>query len=198
MELLRAYELIFIRQGLPDKASCGALGEKFEACFPGQSGLITRELVNLLVALGSPNVAHRVVPLLNRATASAQPEFTALLKRNPAYGQNLSASQLDQPDTQQIGYAFALGNLKSSWDFEDRKQYFAWFAKARTWSGGYSYQKFLTQIEDDAIGNASDSDRTAIQAGGLRVPYQRRNCRRRLDPGRIIRSTTLSVWRRDG
>jgi putative heme-binding domain-containing protein len=77
----------------------------------------------------------------------------------------------NQPDQQQYHYAFHLRNLKTGWTLEDRKTYFNWFNKARTWSGGASYQKFLTNIDNEAFANCTDAERLAIEASGIRKPY---------------------------
>ena len=77
----------------------------------------------------------------------------------------------NQPDQMQYHYAFHLRNLKTGWILDDRKTYFAWFEKARTWSGGASYPKFLTNIDKEAFANCTDAERLAIEASGIRKPY---------------------------
>lgn len=94
-----------------------------------------------------------------------------LLSRNKGYGGAFAAMLANQPDQQQYHYAFVLRNLKTGWTLEDRKAYFAWFNKARTWSGGVSYQKYLTNIDNDAFANSTDAERLAIEALGIRKPY---------------------------
>jgi putative heme-binding domain-containing protein len=76
----------------------------------------------------------------------------------------------NQPDLQQVHYAFVLREQRSGWNLDLRKAYFAWFAKAQKWSGGNSYQKFLVNISNDAFKAASDQDRLALEALGLRTP----------------------------
>jgi putative heme-binding domain-containing protein len=64
-----------------------------------------------------------------------------------------------------------LRNVKEGWTIDQRKAYFSWFEKARGWSGGASYQKFLTNIDKEAFENASEKERLAIEALGARKPY---------------------------
>ena len=94
-----------------------------------------------------------------------------LLSRNKGYGGTIAAMLANQPDQMQYHYAFHLRNLKTGWTLDDRKTYFAWFEKARTWSGGASYPKFLTNIDKEAFANCTDAERLAIEASGVRKPY---------------------------
>lgn len=173
LELLRAYQLTLIRLGMPDDAALAALGAKIESWFPAKDDFVNRELVILMVALGAPQTAHKVVPLLQRERVMTKQEddLSDVLKRNAGYGGTVAAVQANQPDAQQMSYVFSLRNLKTGWTLEERKIYFGWFNKARGWNGGASYQKFLDHIEQDAYGNATDLERLAIEASGLRKPY---------------------------
>ncbi len=146
---------------------------------------MNREIAILMVGLESPGAARKIVPLLKRErVASAGPELGDVLSRNPGYGNTVAAVRANQPDAQQIAYVFALRNLKTGWTAEERRAYFAWFEKARGWSGGNSYQKFLTHIEDDAFANASDIDRLLIQSAGLRKPYKAPELPKPVGPGK--------------
>jgi putative heme-binding domain-containing protein len=44
--------------------------------------------------------------------------------------------------------------------------------KARNWSGGNSYQKFLINIDKEAYENSTDVERLAVESTGARKPYQ--------------------------
>jgi putative heme-binding domain-containing protein len=194
LDILRAYQLAFIRLGNPDKETCAALAKKFDDLFPQKSDFVNRELSILMIHFQSPGAAKKLVPVLaqersharqsvgDRATDSNQKEIgsahglatvatSELLNRNKGYGGTIAAMLANQPDQQQYHYAFHLRNLKTGWTLDDRKTYFAWFEKARTWSGGASYQKFLTNIDKDAFANCTDAERLAIEASGVRKPY---------------------------
>jgi putative heme-binding domain-containing protein len=171
LELLRTYELVLIRLGLPDEAARGPLGTKFDAIFPGATEMHTRELGVLMVALSSPNAANKIVPLLTKERVASHNISAELLARNRGYGGSIANMLANQPDQLQYHLATSLRNLKTGWTPEQRKIYFSWFNKARTWAGGNSYQKFITNISDDAFNNATDTERLAIEALGLRKPY---------------------------
>ncbi|MBC8115195.1 MAG: heme-binding protein, partial [Candidatus Saccharimonas sp.] len=141
--LLRAYQLAFIRLGNPDKETCAALAKKFDDLFPQKSDFVNRELSILMIHFQSPNVLAKLLPVLKQERVATQEQIGALLERNKGYGGTVAAMLANQPDQQQYHYAFHLRTLKTGWTFEDRKTYFAWFDKARKWSGGATYPKYL-------------------------------------------------------
>lgn len=197
--LLRAYQLAFIRLGNPEKETCAALAKKFDDLFPQKSDFVNRELSILMIHFQSPGAAQKLVPLLaldrsharqsvgGNATDSDRSQADSahrlatvatgtlatgeLLSRNKGYGGTIAAMLANQPDQQQYHYAFHLRNLKTGWTTAERVTYFDWFNKARTWSGGASYQKFLTNIDKDAFANCTDAERLAVEALGVRKPY---------------------------
>ena len=169
--LLRAYQLAFIRLGNPDKETCAALAKKFDDLFPQKSDFVNRELAILMVHFQSPGAVKKLVPVLAQERVASQQPVGELINRNKGYGGVFAAMLANQPDQQQYHYAFVLRNLKTGWTIEDRKTYFNWFNKARTWSGGASYPKYLTNIDNDAFANSTDAERLAIEALGIRKPY---------------------------
>ena len=176
---LRAYQLAFIRLGNPDKETCAALAKKFDDLFPQKSDFVNRELAILMIHFQSPGAVKKLVPLLAQEPWRTRPASDSdagsvghdLLSRNKGYGGVFAAMLANQPDQQQYHYAFVLRNLKTGWTLDDRKTYFNWFNKARTWSGGASYPKYLTNIDNDAFANSTDAERLAIAASGIRKPY---------------------------
>lgn len=182
------------RGGTPPEVTCAALAKKFDDLFPQKSDFVNRELAILMVHFQSPGAVKKLVPVLAQerrstvgwdsvptsSTTTGADEKTGaagsgqspnLLSRNKGYGGTIAAMLANQPDQMQYHYAFHLRNLKTGWTLDDRKTYFAWFEKARTWSGGASYQKFLTNIDKDAFANCTDAERLAIEALGVRKPY---------------------------
>ena len=197
--LLRAYQLAFIRLGNPDQETCAALAKKFDDLFPQESDFVNRELAILMIHFQSPNAAKKLVPVLAQertpwrvlpASGSSVSASDAgsvgheLLSRNAGYGGTIAAMLANQPNQQQYHYAFHLRNLKTGWTIEERKTYFAWFNKARQWSGGASYPKFLTNIDNEAFANCTDTERLAIEASGVRKPYVAPELPKPTGPGR--------------
>jgi putative heme-binding domain-containing protein len=171
LDLLRAYQLTFVRLGLPENGDRDQVLAKLEPLFPGESEFGNRELLQILIALKSPTVVARSLPLLARERKADETGFGDLLTRNSGYGGTYASMLANQPDKTQIAFAFALRNVKEGWTLDERKAYFSWFEKARGWSGGNSYQKFLTNIDREAFENASEKERLAIEALGARKPY---------------------------
>lgn len=171
LPILRAYQLALIRLGNPDPNRCAALAKKFDDLFPQQSDNVNRELAILMIHFQSPGATAKLVPVLTRERVATQEQIGELLNRNRGYGGTIAEMLANQPDQMQYHYAFHLRNLKAGWTLEDRKTYFRWFEKARTWSGGASYQKFLTNIDNDAFANCTDAERLAVEASGVRKPY---------------------------
>jgi putative heme-binding domain-containing protein len=184
LELLRAYQLVLIRLGLPEDATRKALGDKFDALFPASSDFVNRELANLMVALGSPHTLTKLLPALTRERVMIAHDYGNVLSRNAGYGGAIANMEANQPDAQQVAYAFALRNVKTGWTPDQRKTYFQWFDKARTWGGGASYQKFMTHIEDDAFANATDAERLLIESNGWRKPYKAPELPKPTGPGK--------------
>jgi putative heme-binding domain-containing protein len=171
LDLLRAWQLVLIRLGEPDEAARQALAAKLSALFPQPGDEANRELANLLVYLQSPEAAQKIVPLLTKQHAPVTGTPAEVLARNQGYGRSIANMLANQPDLQQIHYAFTLRNLKAGWTPQLRQDYFQWFTKAHAWSGGNSFQKFLTNIDSDAFANCSDAERLALEASGARQPY---------------------------
>lgn len=183
LELLRVYQLIFARLGEPAEDVQTRLAEKLDAFYPADSDALNRELCILLVYLKSPNVVRKTIPVLAQDPKRPEVDMTELLARNGGYGGTVAQVLLNHPDMQQVHYVFTLRNLKKGWTLDERKAYFQWFEKARTWSGGASYQKFLTNIDNDAFANATDNERLAIEAAGARKPFVRPELPKPTGPG---------------
>ncbi len=171
LELLRAYQLVFIRMGEPHEEARLKLIAKLDPLFPAQQDPINRELATLLVYLRSPNIIHKGVALLEQPSTHESPATAELLARNRGYGGTIAAMMANFPDQMQMHYAFVLRNMKEGWTLEERKAYFQWFDKAHKWSGGASFQGFLRNIDREAFDNASDKEKLAIEAFGARKAY---------------------------
>src|SRR5262249_33435423 len=113
-ELIRVYELAFIRMGPPSESTRKAIGERFDAVYPSTSRELTAELCKLLVYLQAPSVAKKTMALMAKAPTQEE----------------------------QMEYALSLRTLKTGWTPELRKAYFTWFQKAAGYKGGHSFAGF--------------------------------------------------------
>jgi putative heme-binding domain-containing protein len=171
LEFLRAYQLVFIRLGEPEETLRTAVLTQLDAHFPAKQDGENRELANLLVYLRSKTIATKLIAAMEQPSKQDAADMTDLLSRNRGYGSTIATMLANQPDAQQMHYAFALRNLKENWTIDQRIAYFRWFSKAQKWSGGASYQGFLRNMESDAYDNANDRERLAVEAAGVRKAY---------------------------
>jgi putative heme-binding domain-containing protein len=183
--LIRAYSLVFIRMGEPDKATAAGILQKLDPYYPHRSDFVTRELCQLLVYLKSPTVVPKTIELLKRPSQpTPQPGMADVITRNKGYGESIQKMLDRAPDQQKLTYIFALRNVKEGWTMDQRRAYFGAIAEARKWSGGSSYQGFLNNIEKEAFDNATEGDRLAIEALGLRKPFKPKELPKPQGPGK--------------
>ncbi|HEY0981987.1 c-type cytochrome [Schlesneria sp.] len=182
--LLRALQLTFVRLGAPDEATKALIGERLDSVFPTNSNALNRELANLMVFVESPGTIKKILPLLTKEKVVEITDLGEVLARNKQYGAAIEAMYANAPDLQQYYYAYVLRNLKSHWTLEARKTYFSWFEKAHSWSGGVSYQKFLTNIENSVFEQLPESERIVLEASGARKAYKAPELPKPVGPGR--------------
>jgi putative heme-binding domain-containing protein len=146
LELLRAYQLSFLRLGPADPAIREKIIAQLDGYFPTADGdsLVDRELARVLIHLEAPKIVDRCVAQMNGSNSAEQ----------------------------QIHYAFCLREAQKGWTPETRKAYFQWFYDIGTARGGASFGGFLENIRKVAIGNLEDEDKAALGAltGPLPAP----------------------------
>jgi putative heme-binding domain-containing protein len=60
---------------------------------------------------------------------------------------------------------------KAGWTADLRADYFRWFEKTVTWSGGNSLRKFLQNIENEAWDETPFDHRVLVEKAGARTPF---------------------------
>ena len=164
-ELLRVYQLAFIRMGKPSEDDAAAVEKKLDAVFPAPVNLLNYELVTLLVYLESPNVIAKTLKLLAQSTDQSQYDWAeSLLARNTGYARAFAAAAASPPQRDQIHYAKELRNLAQHWTKEQRLEYFRWYRKAEKFRGGNSFAKFLRNFRNEALAKAPPAEHAAINA----------------------------------
>jgi azurin/glucose/arabinose dehydrogenase len=164
-ELLRVYQLAFIRMGKPSAADAAAVEKKLDALFPAPVNLLNYELCSLLVYLESPNVIAKTLKLLAQSTDQSQYDWAeSLLARNTGYARAFAAAAASPPQRDQIHYAKELRNLAQHWTAEQRMEYFRWYRKAEKFKGGNSFAKFLRNFRNEALAKTPPAERAAINA----------------------------------
>ncbi len=144
LELLRAYELVFLRLAPASESDRTAILAQLDKQFAGKDALVNRELAVVLVYLDAPKIVDRCVAQLKLASA--------------------------QED--QIHYAFCLRNVKEGWTPENRKGYYQWFFDVASARGGASFGGFLANIRTAAMENltADEKQRLGELVGDLPAP----------------------------
>ncbi len=134
LELLRAYGLCFIRLGTSEDAARRQLAGALLPHYPAGDAELDRELSRLLAYLQADGVIGKTLALL---------EETKL-------------------QDQQMHYAAVLRTVKQGWTISQRRRYFAWFLKARSYTGGQSIQGFVANIRADAEATLDDDEKQAL------------------------------------
>ncbi len=177
LDYLRALSLVFLRFGEPTDEERARFAAKLDPLYPVPNGTershdLNRELCQMLVYLNSPTVVEKTVALLQEPSGQQENDLGALLARNRNYGSAIKKTIENQPDKPRIWYAFCLRVAKTGWTSDLRRKYFEFMRLAHSWSGGNSYQKFLTNIENEMFHGMPNSDQILIEAAGLRNAYQ--------------------------
>lgn len=166
LPLLRAWQLAFTRMGKPDAATCARLAAKLDPLFPHADAFVNRELVSLLIYLGSPTVVAKTVPLLSVSepivVTPEQLGGAGLIARNDSYGSVVRDVGASRPDRQQIAYAYALRNATVGWTPKLRLEFFSWFSRTQNWRGGASFGGFIQNIRTESLATVGDSAERAV------------------------------------
>lgn len=132
---LRVLEVTLIRQGRPSTDAVEEMTKHLSAAYPAKSFAFNRELVQLLVYLGAPDVVEKTLSLMDKTEEPAE----------------------------QVWYATCLREA-GNWTPAQRERYFSWFAKARAYHGGNSFGKFILRIRDQALEKLPEAERPALLA----------------------------------
>lgn len=162
--LLRTYSLIFTRMGSPTNKERVRILEDIEQHFPSKDDNVNRELCRLLVYLKSPQVIEKTLALMDVKRKPNENDMAALLARNGGYGGSIAKMLANQPDLENIHFAYQLRNLKYGWTLDQRRAYFQHLDELATKSGGASYTGFISNIRNDAIANMLPAEKAALES----------------------------------
>lgn len=163
LDLIRAYSLLFIRHGKPDAKTLNRVAAEFDPLYPAATDDENRELSRLLVYCNSPTVIEKTLKLMASPRKQSRQEVSELLARNRGYGGTIAKMLANLPELQNIHYAFVLRNVRYGWTLEQRREYFQWLNEAKQRSGGASYVGFIENIRKEALANASEAERKALE-----------------------------------
>lgn len=158
-DLLRAFELVILRMGVPEAATKSKVIQYLDAHYPAKKNSLNRDLSKILVYLEAPGAVEKTMALLESAkdepaekTAS---QSSDLILRNPQYGMDIAGMLSKVPPAQQTYYATVLSTSKSGWTPELHDKYFKWFKDAFGYKGGNSYVGFINKARLSALDNVA-------------------------------------------
>ena len=161
-DLVRAFELVIARFGVPSDATKTAVIAYLDAQYPAKGGNeLNRELVKVLGYLQAPDVVSKTLALLNTAkddNSAGQQTFTNssdLIMRNPQYGMDIAGMLAKIPPGQQTYYATVLSQVKTGWTPALQDDYFKWFYHAFSFRGGHSFVGFIDGARKSALANVA-------------------------------------------
>lgn len=170
LDLMRAYQLVFIRLGPPDAEDAQRLIVRFDRYLPSNQRELNWELAEMLIYLQAPSAATKVMSLVRTAPTAPyygiqewiNPQQRQRQDRGDVSGSNLGVTQqmvAKQEDQQQ--YIQLLRTLKAGWTPALRKEYFEWYAvgSADRYGGNPSY---LEVMRVDAISTLSPEEKAAL------------------------------------
>lgn len=123
IDLLRAYQLAFIRGGDAYDGIKKSVGERLIAFYPSGDRDTNAELCKLISYLEVPGGISKSLALMAKAPTQEE----------------------------QIEYAFDMRTIKTGWTKAQREEYFNFFHKAVNYRGGHSFEKFMDNIRTEAI-----------------------------------------------
>lgn len=166
---LRAVALVYSRHGDQGAENRQGVLDVIDSHYPAKSDTLNRELCRVLCYLQAPKVVSRTLGLMDAAGPTPTPDWLALAERNDRYGRTVKAMMANLPPELVIHYTYCLRVVKGPWKADDRKRYFTWIAKLMQNKGGNSYGGFLKGIREDALANATDSEKKAVEGMKLMV-----------------------------
>ena len=158
LDLLRAFELVLVRWGLPDATVKSEVITYLDRQYPAKSNNLNRSLSKVLVYLEDPKAVEKTMELLSSAKddPEEQKTFTQssdLILRNPQYGLDIAGMLANVPPQQQTFYATVLSGAKTGWTPALREKYFHWFYNAFGFKGGHSFIGFINLARKNALKN---------------------------------------------
>ncbi|GAB3908713.1 hypothetical protein GCM10028803_44870 [Larkinella knui] len=158
-DVLRAFELIFLRMGAPEAADKAKIIAYLNPYYPAKTALMNRGLSKVLIYLEAPGVVAKTLALMDKkeepgmADLNLTPSTASsdLILRNPQYGLDIAKMLEKVPPLQQTYYAVMLSREETGWTPELRNKYFTWFGNAFKYQGGRSYVGFIDRARKLAL-----------------------------------------------
>jgi putative heme-binding domain-containing protein len=167
IDVLRAFELSFLRMGMPTEANKTKIIAYMNPNYPGNTAELNRMLSKNLLYLDAPGAIQKTMALMKLkdepgATDNMLKTATNsndLIGRSTQYGGDIANTLANLPPMQQTYYANVLTMAKKGWTNAERETYFKWFNNAFTFKGGNSYVGFIDRSRKLALKNVPEDKR---------------------------------------
>lgn len=164
LDILRAFELAFLRMGMPDATMRPKVLAYLNPNYPASSAQLNRSMSKLLHYLDEPSAIKKTLALMQikdepGSNALMQETATAssdLILRSSQYGGDIAAMLAKVPPAQHTYYANTLTMAKTGWTPQEQETYFKWFSNAFNYKGGNSYVGFIDRSRKLALKNVPD------------------------------------------
>ncbi|MEP7111612.1 MAG: c-type cytochrome, partial [Ferruginibacter sp.] len=158
-DLVRAFELVLCRMGLPGSAMKAQVAAYLSPQYPAKTNELNRQLSKVLLYIEAPQSVEKTIALLNLAkddsVLNTLSQSSDLILRNPQYGMDIARTLSNVPPAQQTFYATALSQSKTGWTPELQEKYFQWFYGAFKYKGGHSFVGFIDLARKNALANVA-------------------------------------------
>ena len=134
-DILRVYQVLFHRFGMPTAEERTALLAKLNPVYPDRDRYVNGMFAELMVYLAAPDVAAKTMKLLRDAPTQEE----------------------------QMEYARSLRVLRETWTADLRKEYFTWLLRAHQYRGGASFGGFLDNMKRDAVATLGAAEKVAMK-----------------------------------
>lgn len=168
LNMLRAYELLFIRMGEPSERDRTATVKKLNSYFPHANNAMNRELGQLLLYLKADGIVEGLVQLLEKHTKEKTVPTNNLLSeeitlRSEQYGPLIREIIEKMPPSESIYYGVLLSHAETGWTKIAREKYFQWFYDVFNAQGGLSFKPGMENIRLAAMQHIPENEKDYFQ-----------------------------------
>lgn len=135
--LVRNYQLVLSRLGMPEEKVRQALLKRLSPLFPTKEPWLDVDLAEVLIFLNDETVVAKALTILENAPTQEE----------------------------QIAHAKHLRLAKEGWDMKLRERFFKWVSlRAPTYKGGASFPMFMEDLKRDAVERLTEEEKVALKS----------------------------------
>ena len=168
IDLIRVYQLLAIRMGMPNSSNQKAISQYFSQHFPSSDNAINRELSQLLLFIKAKGTTPKVVTLLEKHTKEKTLTSDNMLSeeitnRSEQYGPLIREVLEKMPPSEAIFYGVLLSHIETGWTDATRQKYFQWFYDVMSSKGGLSFKPFMENVRIKAMSHVPAPEKAKFE-----------------------------------